>query len=492
MNTIHPGYLVALLILLLAALTGIFALFRSRRAAYEQERLVEQVETFRSQYIQSCTDIDGLQEELRLVADERAAALAESRRIPALETELRNLRLEMTVLSGKRAELEARMEGERKAAEEKIALLENLQQQLSDSFKALSGESLRQNNQSFLQLAQESFAKLQESARGDLELRQIGIQQLVKPLSETLQLVDSKLGALEKERVAAYSSLTEQVKSLALTQGRLKEETGKLVHALSKPMVRGRWGEIQLRRVVELAGMLSHCDFYEQQQLTTADGRLRPDMIVRLPGGKYIVVDAKAPLEKYLEAIDEPDEARKQELLLGHAGHIRTHMKQLGNKSYWSQFSPTPEFVIMFLPGEMFFSSALSCQPALIEEGVGNSVIVASPTTLIALLRAVSYGWQQETIAQSAQQVNQLGRELYDRLRVFAGHMDTVGKRLDSAMKVYNQAVGSLESRVLISARKLRELGAAGGDEIPEVSQQDTSARALQGSERTAQDALTS
>jgi DNA recombination protein RmuC len=479
MDILHPGYLAALLTFFLALAGGLIVLLRSRRRAYERERLSEQAGTFQAQYIDACAELDALREELRFASEERASALATAARIPELETELRALRSEASQLARARAELETRMEGERKAAEEKIALLSELRANLASDFKALSGETLQNNNKAFLQLAGESFAQLRQSAQSDLELRHQGIRQLVQPLSESLKQVDGKLSALEKERVAAYSSLTEQVRNLALTQNKLKDETGKLVHALSKPVVRGRWGEIQLRRVVELAGMTPHCDFYEQRHAEGDSGRLRPDMVVQLPGGKNIVVDAKAPLEAYMEAADEPDEERRKQLLLRHAGHVRTHMKQLGQKSYWAQFSPAPEFVLMFLPGEAFFSAALSCQPGLIEDGVDSGVIVASPTTLIALLRAVHYGWQQETIARSAQEVKKLGKELYDRLRVFTGHMDAMGKRLDSTIKAYNQAVGSLESRVLGSARRLHDLGVADGEEIAELPPQDTAPREM-------------
>ncbi|MDD4732017.1 MAG: DNA recombination protein RmuC [Desulfovibrio sp.] len=458
----HPAATALFSALLCLALAGIGMLFLHRRH-------LEQRET--------------LSEALRVAQTEATLARAESGRIPALEAELVRLREEKSELAAQRAELTARMDEAHKAVEEKVALLSDLQTNLSDTFKALSNETLQSNNAAFLQLAHESFAKLQESSRSDLDLRRQSIQQLVSPLNEHLAKVRERLSQLEKERTSAYSSLTEQVRSMALTQAQLKDETGRLVHALTKPLVRGRWGEIQLRRVVELAGMLPHCDFYEQQQTGSDHGNLRPDMLIRLPGGKNIVVDAKAPLEAYLAAIETSEETPRNQQLDRHARHIRQHLRHLGAKSYWAQFSPTPEFVIMFLPGEMFFSSALHRDPALIEEGVNNGVIIASPTTLIALLRSVAYGWQQETIARSAQEVNELGRELYDRLRVFAQHMGKVGRSLGTSVQAYNQAVGSLETRVLSSARRFRELGAAGGKEIPELGPQETMARRLQAPE---------
>lgn len=376
------------------------------------------------------------------------------------------------------------LQSERTQHKEKVALLDEARTKLADAFKALASEALKSNNQSFLELANTKMEKFQETAKGDLEKRQQAINDLVKPVKESLEKVDGKIQELEKARVGAYSGLTEQVKSLLEMQKDLRSETGNLVKALRTPTVRGRWGEIQLKRVVEMAGMQDHCDFYEQKTADSEDGKQRPDMLVRLPAAKNIVVDAKAPLWGYLEAVEASDDDTRKAKFLDHARQLRGHMASLGKKSYFEQFSPAPEFVVLFLPGESFFSAALAHDPTLIEFGVEQNVIVASPTTLIALLRAVAYGWRQEQIAQNAKEISELGRELYKRCSILGGHMAELGSSLQRAVEFYNKAVGSLESRVLVTARRFNELGAAGqGIEIEELGQLDVVSRSVQAPE---------
>ena len=412
--------------------------------------------------------------------------IAELRReIASAATDFETSRIKLQEEQKAKVTAETQLAESNKRLEEEKKLLEEAKNTLTETFKSIAGDTLDNSTKAFLTLAKETFDKVLIETKGDLGKRQEAIQGLVKPLSDSLKQYEEHVRGIEKERQGTYATLTEQLKVLSKTQQDLQKETGNLVTALRTPKVVGSWGQIALERVVELAGMTNHCDFSKEVSVTTEDGRLRPDLIVHLPGEREVVVDAKTTFSAYHEAIAAQTEEQRKNALARHASQVRTHMIELASKDYWKQFSKAPEFVVMFIPGESFFAAALDEDKQLLEDALEKHVLLATPTTLMSLLQAVAHGWRQEQIAKNAQEISDLGRQLYDRMRTFAEHILDIGKGLEKANVAYNKAVGSLEDRVLPAGRKFKDLGAATGVEVPALKPTETTLRMITAPELT-------
>jgi DNA recombination protein RmuC len=383
-------------------------------------------------------------------------------------------------LQQRNTELEARIGFEQEKSAEREAVLEQAHKQLRESFSALSAQALRTNNEEFLKLARENLQQFQVQAQADLTQKEKAIEGLVKPIREALEKTEQQVRLMEKERKEAHGSLTSFLQSMTQTQQQLESETRKLVQALRRPEVRGQWGELTLRRLAELAGMVEHCDFFEQETQNGGEGALRPDMVIRMPDSREIVVDVKTPLDAYLSAVEAVDDTLRRQQLERHARKVRERVRELAAKSYWDQFKNAPDFVVLFIPGDQFLSAALEIDPALLEDALRQKVILATPTSFIALLRAVAYGWRQLALAENAERIRETGEELYKRLAAFTEHLGKVGRSLGSSVDAYNKAVGSLERSVLPGARRFTEMGISGKKAVENLEPIERAVRGIE------------
>ena len=420
----------------------------------------------------------------RLELEKRAAGLDGAvgelkKQTDTMQQDLRGAQKRIEDEQKLRAAAETDAQAQRSNLIEQRRILDDAQEKLREAFQSLAGEALQASNRQFMDLAKSKFDSLQKEAEGDLEERKVAIKAMVDPLETALRDLRTEVTRVESARQEAYGGLRNEVQQLALTSKELRQETGSLVSSLKQPQVKGKWGELTLRRAVELAGMSPHCDFVEQQSVETEDGRLRPDLIVHLPGGTQIVIDAKVPLHASFAAVSARSDAEYQLAMTQHARLVRDHIKGLSGKEYWKQFEPTPEFVVLFVPGESFFSAALEHDRTLIEDAIAQRVVLASPTTLIALLRAIAYGWREQLVAENAERIKDLGKQLYDRVVTFAEYLSEIAKGLERANKAYNNAVASFDLRLMPAVRKFKEMGVGSSAEVPEIDAVETSPRPL-------------
>ena len=439
----------------------------------ENRGLARQKEHVSRELAESHHEIRALNEKYLDISSRFAAAgadLAHMRKawdqLDEKELEIRRLNREISDSLSREAFLESRIGSQAEAMEKQVSMFEEMRSRAEQSFSSLSSKALQENNRYFMDLAGSALSKYVDAAKSELENKRRNVGELVQPIVDGLEKYDRQVRAMEHARQEAYGGLSQQVVSLVRTQQELQKETGKLVSALRLPHVRGRWGEMTLRRVVEIAGMEQNCDFFEQPSANTPSGTIRPDMLVRLPGNRCIVIDAKVPITAYLDSLDAESAEKTQENLQRHASHVQRHIGQLAQKSYYNGFSPTPEFVVMFMPGENFFSAAVQQMPSLIEEGARKGVILATPTTMITLLKTVAYGWRQDAAVENARAVSELAAALYSRIYAMVEHVNRLGRDLDKCVTSYNKTVGSLEKRVLVSARRFQEMGAVGYNEM--------------------------
>jgi DNA recombination protein RmuC len=412
----------------------------------------------------------GYESQLRSLDSAKAAAESSAtevrRQSDALRSEVAQARTRIELESNLRAAAEASLSKTEENLKQQRALLDEAQAKLSDAFRSLAGEALSESTNQFLKLAESRLETMQVDATSQLNSRKVEIDGIVNPLNETLKELKAELNRVESSRQEAYGQLTSQVHALNDMNRQLRDETGSLVNSLRQPQIKGKWGELTLRRAIELAGLSPHCDFNEQHRVETEDGILRPDLVIHVAGGKHIVVDSKVPLHAFLNVVSAQNENDRLAAMKSHVDLVRKHIRDLSSKTYWSQFEQTPELVVLFMPAEAFFSAALEQDRDLMEDAMKQRVILASPTTLIALLKSVAYGWRQEDVSRNAEKISDLGRKLYDRVLTFLNHMEGIRRNLEATNKAYNSAVGALESRILPSVRSFRELGVQTTEEI--------------------------